>query len=156
MGLVANLGAAAWACSCLPPEPPLVAAEESTAVFIGAVVGIDEVHDRGDGAVGKWFKRRLPRTVRDALNADIDPGRRYLNVEFEVSSWFKGGGTARVTVQTNTSGSACGYGFQHGEAYLVYAGGDEGDLGASACSRTSSLVGAEAEVAVLRGAYPAP
>jgi hypothetical protein len=66
-------------------------------------------------------------------------------VTVKVERWWKGGDTAEVTVSTAKDGAACGYGFQKGMKYLVYATGGEKDkpLRASLCSRTRPSEAAE-------------
>jgi hypothetical protein len=59
-------------------------------------------------------------------------------VTLKVERWWKGGEQAEITVSTAKSGAACGYGFEKGKKYLVYAGKeDKGKtLHVSLCSRT--------------------
>jgi hypothetical protein len=61
-----------------------------------------------------------------------------------------------VVVYTGWGGGDCGYEFQVGSSYLVYAGGQT-DLGTSICSRTADLGHAQADLAVLGpGTVPPP
>jgi hypothetical protein len=59
-------------------------------------------------------------------------------VTLKVEKWWKGGDTTELVVSTAKSGAACGYGFQKGQRYLVYAGRSDKDkpLHVSLCSRT--------------------
>ena len=59
--------------------------------------------------------------------------------------WWKGGEQTEITVSTAKSGAACGYGFEKGKKYLVYAGKeDKGKaLHVSLCGRTRTEKEAE-------------
>ena len=81
------------ACSCIPPPEPAKALAQSAAVFLAKVIEIDDA-----GNVNK-------------------------TVTLEVEKWWKGGEAARVKVVTPSNGAACGFSFQVGERYLVYAHG---------------------------------
>ncbi len=102
----------ASACSCVPPGPPLESLEQSTAVFAGKVTEVEgEVSDTG------FFGGELTAT-------------------FEVTRYWKGVSSSTVQVTTASTGAACGYYFQEGESYLVYAHGVTDDLSVNSCSRT--------------------
>src|SRR4030095_9788685 len=66
---------------------------------------------------------------------------------FAVNEGFRGGATAgqEIEIETGAGGGDCGYPFQVGTSYLVYAGHGEGQLlSTSICSTTrqASLVAA--------------
>ena len=99
-------------------------------------------------------------SVRDtirviALEAAADtvrlPDRAFT---FLVTKKWKGPVGDTLVVLTGRGGGDCGYPFGIGGSYLVYAGWSElnrpsGVLGTGICSRTRSLIGADAEVAEL-------
>ena len=135
---LASVGAAvltpgcANACSCGGPAgtPGQVAKQSlsgSSAVFSGEVVDID------------WpllpISSAAPETVT-----------------FRVSEVWKGPERRTLEVKTAVSDVSCGYPFDSGESYLVYAH-DEGDGGAQAsaslCSSTKPLADAGADLAAL-------
>ena len=66
-------------------------------------------------------------------------------VTLKVERWWKGGDKVEMVVATAKSGGACGYGFEKGKKYLVYAGAGEKDkpLHVSLCSRTRTEKEAE-------------
>lgn len=72
-----------------------------------------------------------------------------LRVAFEVSRRFKGADVASIAIFTSGSSAACGFLFEAGESYLVYAAESGGSLFASACSRTRPLASAEDEIVAL-------
>lgn len=111
----------ALACSCIPPEPVPTAVESATRVFLGKVA---QVEDRGT----------FQRVVR-----------------FDATEHFKGSPVDTIELVTAAHGAMCGYPFQAGLAYVVYAHGDEGDLRVSSCSRTT-LAGSGSDLDELRAA----
>jgi hypothetical protein len=114
------LGAAtAHACSCLPPPPPAQALRMSDAVFVGTVVDIERAPKNGEIA-----------TVRATL---------------QVARYWKGLGTGTVTVKTASSTPACGFPFQKGQTYLVYASGHDTLFETNLCTRTKLVNGMTAE-----------
>ena len=124
---------AASACSCLPTTPQQ-SLQNSEAVFSGRVVDVTE---------------QSP--------AERRPGRRnedpnFLNgvkVTFEVSEVWKGNSERRLVVTTSDSSASCGYSFQEGQEYLVYASEEDAQLKTGLCSGTKRLSDARADLAVL-------
>ena len=105
-------------CECAPPRPAAEARADAAAVFSGTVV----------------------RTHRSIF---LRPqGRRVIT--FRVDRAWKGVEARTVRVVTGWGGGDCGYPFETGQRYLVYAsGGVRGEaLVASSCSRTAALSGA--------------
>ncbi|WP_020473565.1 hypothetical protein [Zavarzinella formosa] len=66
-------------------------------------------------------------------------------VTLKAERWWKGGESAEITVSTSKSGASCGYGFEKGKKYLVYAHAEPKEklLHVSLCSRTSTEKEAE-------------
>ena len=116
------------ACDCSLPRPgkPIkqVVAEarnKSRAVFSGTVVAIDR-----------------------------KPGDLYVAVRFEVEEFWKGALRKEVTVFTGQGGGDCGYKFEVGQRYLVYAYTyNDTELGTNICQRTAGLLEAAADLKVL-------
>ena len=106
------------ACSCIQNLDVPQAVDKSTRVFRGTVTAIE----RHDGM--------LERVV------------------FQVSEHFKGSPATVVQVENHASGPMCGYPFQEGIEYVVYARGNDGGLQTSSCSRTT--VTTERELEALR------
>ena len=116
LGGVSLLGASASgsACSCIPPGTP---AEEfaSSDVVLAAEVG-------------------SMRHVDGSHGPDLE-------VRLHVVRAFKGLGdrVTSLTVRTASDGAACGYPFERGHAYMVYAHEFDGRIWVSLCSRTRPL-----------------
>lgn len=69
-------------------------------------------------------------------------------VHFQVVRSFKGPSHETLTVRTASNSAACGYGFEEGKSYLVYAS-DEGGLTTSLCSRTQPIEHAAGDLSEL-------
>ena len=104
-------GGTAYACSCaVAPGSPAEELAQADGVFAGVATSVK--------AHRKLF----------ILPSSADP----VTVEFEVSHVWKGPQQETITVSTVRSESSCGYEFQEGERYIVYARNGETGL----CSRT--------------------
>lgn len=116
---------AARACTCAPPGEPRAELAASDAVFTGRVISAEPT-DRGD---------RFPR----------------LSVRFALAEVWKGLPEGdRATVTTAADSAACGYHFEPGEDYLVYAQeGDPGTLVTGLCTRNAPLDRAGDDLAAL-------
>jgi hypothetical protein len=124
------------ACSCdLPPmnktEEQLIELErkKSKAVFVGEVIEII-----------------VPKT------ASGEPAW-FAEVRFKVQRKWKGAVTEDVSVYTGNVCCICGYKFEVGESYLVYAYGTD-RLSTNICTRTAKLSEAEKDLKVLGKAMP--
>lgn len=116
------------ACTCAPPGPPAQEMERADAVFTGKVVSIGAAHVPGDEP--KWPSR--------------------LEVTFRLLGVWKGLAEGeRVTVYTASQSAACGFEFEDGKKYLVYAYDAGGELTATLCSRTALLKRAEEDLQAL-------
>ncbi len=110
------------ACSCIPPEPPLEAKERAAAVFAGRVESIEQ---------SDWL-----------MQGGADP----VIVRMTVSDVWKGPENQNVTIRTARDSAACGYSFEEGKAYLVYAHESDNGLATGICERTALLSDAEEDV----------
>lgn len=108
------------ACSCVAPSSPLEEIEKFDAVFSGIVTNIRE-----EGGI-----LNLPQ----------------FRVEFEVESSWKGVNEPVVSILTTDNSAACGFGFNEGEKYIVYARSYESELHVNLCSRTALFVKASEDV----------
>ena len=119
----------ASACSCM--ESPLPCGSlAGSSVFIGTVQSRSDSPQEG--------------TTRDSR-----PGYTF---RLAVVEAFAGVTDREVTVRTATDTAACGYPFEVGKTYLVYAAPTGGGYGVSLCSRTRPLAGANDDLALIRGA----
>jgi hypothetical protein len=133
IGLMVASPQKAYACSCIPPRPPLESMANSAAVFSGKVVRI-EAEDT-------------------PLISSADP----VKVVFEVSMVWKGAEDGAIALSTARDSASCGYDFIVGEEYLVYADNGENGLITGLCSRTMPLSAAGEDLAALgEGVVPPP
>jgi hypothetical protein len=70
-------------------------------------------------------------------------------VTFQVGTVWKGPVESTLLVQTARDSAACGYAFEIGREYLVYAGGSPEALEVNLCSRTRLMAEAGEDVAAL-------
>ena len=70
-------------------------------------------------------------------------------VVFQVVRSFKGPSHESLDIRTGNSSAACGYAFEEGKSYLVYANDADGVLSTSLCSRTQPIEHATDDLAVL-------
>lgn len=117
------------ACSCLRPEAPQVELGKSAAVFEAKVTEIAE------DTSGEGMQRRVTLAVDRA---------------------WKGVTSPTVEVLTAESSAACGFNFEPGKGYLIYASDHEGQLHVGLCSRSQPIEQASADLADLGApSYPA-
>src|SRR5688572_23213950 len=76
-----------------------------------------------------------------------------MNATFQIDKAWKGISEDAVTVETATAESMCGYVFEEGRSYLVYAFGDEHPLGTGSCGNTMPIETATEHLAVLGEGY---
>jgi hypothetical protein len=116
---------AAYACSCMAAGSPKESLEQSAAVFIGTVESVGEPQD----------------------------GSRF--VLFDVRNAWKGVATSNIAVTTPQDSAMCGFNFEQGKSYVVYASQDEsGVLSVNLCSRTHELAENDEDIAALGAAMP--
>ena len=72
-----------------------------------------------------------------------------LPVTFDVSRVWKGPHTETIALYTPPSNPSCGYTFQIGGKYLVYANSQNGRLQTNLCSGTKPLSAAQGDVSVI-------
>jgi hypothetical protein len=138
--LVGLLPDCAFACSCaaLPGTPQERAREAlsgSTAVFSGEVVE---------------FEKPPPDTamVEGTMLTVMGDAGREATVTLQASEVWKGPRQQTVTITTEADSSmGCGYPFEEGQEYLVYATGKEPSV--SLCSETKPLSEADADLEAL-------
>lgn len=120
----------ASACSCIQPGPPEVEMESSDAVFVGQVLAVEAAPQEGE------LKSFLV----------------WNQVTFLLERVWKGLPEAETAVvRTAAESAACGYEFEVGETYLVYAYAAEegGELTTNLCTRNAPRERAGEDLAAL-------
>lgn len=97
-----------------------------------------------------------PAQARDAADSvfsgtvvSVTPGKNGLDVEIQVDRSWKKARCGTVVVQTPSDSAMCGYGFEVGKSYLVYADMQKGKLSTNLCSRTRTIEEAGEDLAAL-------
>jgi hypothetical protein len=114
----------ASACSCAMPPGSRDALADSDAVFSGEVVAVEQ-----------------------GTATATSPG--YDTATLRVSEAWKGSGRGTLEVRTPSQGTACGYRFEEGREYLVYAYTGKQGLEVDSCGATEPLSEAGADLAAL-------
>jgi hypothetical protein len=106
-------------CTCIESPDPRLAMDAADAVFLGSAVDVQET------------------TTHLTDGSDRIPSR---TVTFRLHAGWKGleASVQEVTVTTGHGDGDCGFEFQPGTAYLVYARKGEQGLSTSICSRTAA------------------
>jgi hypothetical protein len=124
--ILVNSPKRALACACMASPSITTALADATAVFTGRITRLELTNNPfTDG-----FDTRIKVTIETAR---VWKGPRYL----------------RLVVYTHQSSASCGYPFNLGEEYLVYAHGEENNLYVGLCSLTKPLNNATADLQAL-------
>jgi hypothetical protein len=146
-----------WACSCSPiSEPPCQAAWNYAAVFTGKVIDIADPAPAQPQTAG-------PKPVRSFIYND-SPSRppfpthnRVVRIQIAEVLTGVDPGQKEIEILTGMGGGDCGYAFQSGMDYIVYAyKNSEGRLETGICSRTRPLTQAADDMAYLRAVPQLP
>jgi hypothetical protein len=141
LGFVFLIPECANACTCAMPsgsqkERAEQALADSEAVFSGEVVDYE--------------KSPLATTMMEGTMVTMMISPRPATVTLRVSEVWKGSKQQTVQVATDVAdGASCGYPFEKGQKYLVYAYGGQQDLKTDGCTETKLLSKAGADLAVL-------
>jgi len=125
------------ACSCMSSGPPCQSFWNTDVVFSGQVTEIKDnpVKPASDGD-NKFASMFRTKTVRLAVNES-----------------FRGSEEKTVEIETGRGGGDCGFAFENGQSYLVYAyrNKETGKLGTGICTRTQLLSSAGEDLEYFRG-----
>lgn len=126
----------ALACSCREERPPCEVFWQAAAVFDGVVLSVVLLDDKG----------------RETTGRHGEGAPHYVHVRFAIRAAYRGVGDGEVDVFTGLGGGDCGYGFEKGKRYLVYAYRPENseDLQTGICSRTRPLEEAGDDLAYIK------
>ncbi len=110
-----------YACSCMVPPGAAQARNDAAAVFSGRVTAVEGQRE----------------------------GTTPLRVSIDIAQVWKGPMLNRTLLLTSGSSASCGFDFQPGTDYLVYAFDQDGQLATGLCTRTAPLDQAALDVAEL-------
>jgi hypothetical protein len=138
----------AVACKCVSPPPGLTARDlaiwnasgSGDAIFEGKVELVEL----------KW--KLIEAKVGDLIPTDLGPDSPFMQVSLGVSRSYRGVQDKNIQVRTGLGGGDCGFDFEVGKQYLVYASADEsGHLSTGICDGTALLEESHASLSYLRG-----
>lgn len=111
-----------FACSCMVDAKQSTSKKIQTSYKQATVVFYGEVTEvkRGSGT-----------------GESIDPNQEPVTVKFKVERLWKGRVTSEVIVRTAGNSAMCGFNFEAGKKYLVYANDAGSGLQTNICTRTS-------------------
>lgn len=165
VGLLVFPFAQLWACSCVGPHPPDIAAGMSAAVFTGRVIEMIDLKPlpppaKPSGVIkGDYAANRRVGNVASDDNLHRPHPFHSRTIRLQVNSVFSGVATGQgsIEIATGMGGGDCGYPFEAGVEYVVYAyKAAEGELGTSICSRTRKLEQAAEDLEYFRKMSNAP
>lgn len=128
---------AVTACTCAPGGSPCESYGSASAVFVGTVTSV-----RGSER----------RPVKDPKDVDWVP----VAYKFSVDQSYLGVSGTEIEVFTGRGGGDCGFDFQQGQRYLVYAHRYNDKLITSICTRTKPFSQATEDLAFLGTLSSAP
>ncbi|MCY9514668.1 hypothetical protein [Paenibacillus apiarius] len=114
------------ACSCAAIPSVEDAKREAAAVFAGKVTDVSQ-------------------SLTTMIFSTADP----VKVSFQVKRLWKGNVASNAKVVTALSSASCGYEFETGKQYLVYAYHSDGKYIAHLCTRTAPLEAAAEDIRLL-------
>lgn len=117
------------ACSCMSPGTPCESYGTANAVFVGTAVSVRELERPKPGETETWYYERA--------------------FKFTVEQSYLGIDGTEVEILTGSGGGDCGFQFQIGGRYLVYAHSYQNRLSTSICTRTKSFASANEDLAFL-------
>ena len=132
-------------CSCAKVDAPRIALDSSDAVFSARVVALD------DRPIPSPDVSSLQGEARhEAVWAYLRQAMERLRVTLEVRRVWKGDIGDRIDIYTANECCICGYNFELGKEYLIYAYRlPSGRLVTSICSRTRPMTEAWEDLAEL-------
>jgi hypothetical protein len=141
-------------CTCAAPPPEVKTASElaawtrADAVFEGKVESVEL----------RWrLKEAQIGDVISTVATDLDRDGPQILVSLEVLHSYRGDHRKPMWVSTGLGGGDCGFDFEVGKQYLVYAFKDEtGELSTNICTRTTRLEKSSENLAHPRGKRVAP
>ncbi len=90
-----------------------------------------------DSVVKKAYKNSSAVFVGEVIEIVQKPNVFFVEVKFAVEQKWNDGIEKTVTVTTGKGGGDCGYSFEVGKKYLVYASNGENTLRTNICTKTA-------------------
>jgi hypothetical protein len=143
-----------FGCTCAAPPPEVKTASElaawtrADAIFEGKVESVELRWKLKEAQIGD---------VIPTVATDLDQDGPVILVSLEILHSYRGDQRKPMRLSTGLGGGDCGFDFEVGKQYLVYAFKDEaGELSTNICTRTTRLEKSRGYSADLRGKRVAP
>jgi hypothetical protein len=145
----------AGACSCGPKASPQTVFWKTALIFEGTVVAIEDRYGVGRQVLDDLLSI-VGRSPAGSLGDDYE--RRYgFTITFNATRVWRQSTKRRFNILTARGGGDCGYKFQVGKTYLVYAHCDpSGTCYTGICSRTRAITDAAEDLRYLATQPVAP
>lgn len=99
--------------------------------------------------VKEAYKSASAVFIAEVIKIDKHPDKYYLAIRTRVEKSWKGTSSRKITITTGQGTGDCGYSFETGKKYLVYAYGEkDGSVGTNICTRTY-LAAENKDIAIL-------
>lgn len=132
LGVFTSFPKDAYACSCAVNDSVMEERDRNDAVFEGTATAV-----------------KKPVSLFSTSSASK------VKTTFQVNELWKGRVSSRIEVTSALSGASCGFEFQEGQRYLVYARSTGNSLDVSLCSRTALFSSAGHDIVELgQGTVP--
>lgn len=137
----------ALACRCVR-SAPADALARAAAVFEGRVLEVTPVRDGapvelGEPCVSGNCDERSSEPTPESVMTTVE-------VRFSITRQWKGVTSEEIRVRTARDSAACGFPFEVGEDYLVYASAEQGGaLSTGLCDRTARVADASEDLTAL-------
>lgn len=136
----------AMACSCMAAGTPCEAYGKAAAVFVGTVTAVRDSQRQQATDVNERRKQE------DSDGGDWTP----MAYKFSVEQAYLGVAGSEVEIFTGRGGGDCGFRFETGQRYLVYAYRYKDKLSTGICTRTQLFSRATEDIAFLGTLSSAP
>src|ERR1044072_1446300 len=132
--------------SCMNPGTPCESFGKAAAVFVGTVTAVRNSVRQQSKDVSELSK------LEDSGEMDSAP----MAYKFSIEQAYLGVAGSEVEIFTGSGGGDCGFTFQTGQSYLVYAYRYNDKLSTSICTRTKPFSKATEDIAFLGTLSSAP
>jgi hypothetical protein len=144
-------GVSGFACKCAPPLP------EVRTWLARAEAEINHTPVIFEGRLDKIELQGWPLKPEPGKTIFISPESYGIRVKFSGTHLYRGEPKGDLVVETGLGMGDCGYPFEAGQSYLVYAWPDDsGALATNICAGTRPLEYAQTALRLLRGDPPSP
>ena len=141
------------ACSCILPGTPAQEFHKNTHVFVGVVTSVQLVEPPPPVRLN-WLESLIEdiRSIVTGRKARSTPARShpFSLVAVSVQERFKGARGSELILKEAPDSAGCGYAFERGKTYVIYAQPHQGALVSGICSLTGPVTDPRTGISQLR------